>query len=87
MSVLLITYDLNKPDKDYSGLYKKLKSYNYTMLCESSYAIETNDTPDVVYENLRTCFDINDHLFILTIKSPWKGWGLEKVKKWLLQRL
>tara|TARA_R110001583_G_scaffold87175_2_gene227800 strand:+ start:4033 stop:4197 length:165 start_codon:yes stop_codon:yes gene_type:complete len=53
MSVLLITYDLNKETRrpDMVGAIKKL-SNSWAKLSESSYAIKTAKSPKSVYEAL-----------------------------------
>jgi hypothetical protein len=57
MAVLLVTYDLKKPGGDYSGLLAKLKSYSWARLSESSYAIQTNDSPQSVFNVLKPFID------------------------------
>ena len=51
MAVLLVTYDLNKPGKDYNDLLKTIKSYAWARLSESSYAIKTDQSPQQVLTN------------------------------------
>jgi hypothetical protein len=41
MSVLLVTYDLNKPGQNYEELKKYIDKFDWARLSESSYAIET----------------------------------------------
>lgn len=87
MSVLLVTYDLKKPGQDYSGFYKVFQSYTGVRLSESSYAIETNETPDRVFNKLTPFMDANDNLYIIGLHKPWMGYGPKQVNQWLEQRL
>lgn len=68
MSVLLIAYDLNKEagsKRDYEGLLKYIKKHNWARLSESSYAIESNQTPTAVYNSIREYQDSNDNLLAI----------------------
>jgi len=87
MAVLLVTYDLNKPGQDYNDFYKIIKSYPYAKLSESSYAINTTDSPQTVVDRLRRYMDANDHLYVINLKRPYAGYGPKNVNDWLEQHL
>lgn len=90
MAVLLVTYDLNKEGKskvDYNEFYKLRNVYAYARLSESSYAFETNETPDQLFAKLRKVIDPNDHIYIITLKRPYIGFGPPAVNDWLEARL
>jgi len=87
MSILLVAYDLLKPGQYYSGFYDVTKSYPLAKLSESSYAIETNNTPSSIRETLKPYMDKNDQVYIITLKAPWNGWGPQDINDWLGQRL
>ena len=52
VSTFLVTYDRNKRSQDYSGFYNVIKKYVYAKLSESSYAIQTQDAPQTVFNKL-----------------------------------
>jgi hypothetical protein len=83
MSVLLITYDLNKPGQDYKDLLDYIKRFPWAKLSESSYAIETNMTPIQVYNAIKGMVDTNDNVYIVTLTVPWYGQGRPEVNQWL----
>lgn len=87
MSVLLITYDLRKPGQDYKGFYQVIKNYAWARLSESSYAIETDKSPETIYNELRHHMDDNDNLMVITLTSPWYGYNGKDVIDWLQKRL
>lgn len=90
MSILLVTYDLNKEKSkkdDYVGFYKIIKSYAYAMLSESSYAIETFETPSSIFAKLKPYIDSNDNVLVLTLTSPYFGQHSKEVVEWLKTRL
>ena len=87
MSVFLVTYDLNKPGQNYDELLKKIKSYSWARLSESSYAICTNSSLQQVYSDVRSCLDKSDHIYMITLKKPYTGFGPQKVNEWLSESL
>jgi len=90
MSVLLMTYDLNAERHkkgDYNGLYKVRDSYDFMKLSESSYALNTNEQPAVVYERVRQYLDGNDSLYIIQLHKPVAGQGNDATNNWLVTNL
>lgn len=87
MSVLLITYDLNKPGQDYADLYKQMKQFAWAKLSESSYAVETDLSPKQMYDLLAPYLDSTDTLFVITLNRPYYGQGSKEVIAWLEPRL
>jgi len=88
MSVLLVTYDLNR-EANRPNITKKIRETgtSWAMLSESSYAIETSRTPDDVYSALKPLIDSNDNIYIITLKKPWTGFGTKEVNDWLANKL
>lgn len=87
MAVLLVTYDLKKPGQDYSDLLKKIKSHSWARLSESSYAIKTEKSPEDIYNELKPYLDANDHIYIISLKKPYSGFGPKDVNEWLASNL
>ena len=90
MAVLLVTYDLNKEGNsrsDYTEILKQIKRTAWAHLSDSSYAIETSETPQQVFKRLEPHLDPNDYLMVITLNRPWWGQHSREVLDWLLQRL
>jgi hypothetical protein len=90
MSVLLVTYDLNKEGKskvDYDKFYKLRDTYDNVKLSESSYAFNTTETPTTVYNKLKPIIDPNDHIYVINLKRPYIGFGPQKTNDWLEKNL
>jgi len=87
MSVLLVTYDLKKPGQDYTDFLKVIRSYDYARLSESSYALNTTQSPSDVYNKLRPYMDANDHIYVINLKRPYSGYGPKEVNDWLEKNL
>ena len=83
MASLLVTYDLNKETKR-PDILKDIKSFgNGAKLSESSYAVETNLTPQAVYNALAKHLDSNDNCYVIHLRSPFYGQGPKEVNDWL----
>lgn len=86
----LVSYDLNKPGKDYSGVQeaiKKSSTGNWCKPLESVYIIESNLTVKDIYENIRSHLDVSDRILIIEITSN-SYWYLDsKVSEYLEKML
>jgi len=87
MAIRLITYDLRKPGQDYKDFLKTVKEYSWARLSESSYAVDTSETPKTIYEKLRPYMDENDYLMVMTLTTPYMGYNLQTVIDWLTKHL
>ena len=92
MSILLVTYDLNRNSEkfdgqNYAGVLKIIREYSNTRLSESSYAIDTTETPTSIYNKVKPALDKNDNLYVITLSKPDTGFGKKEVNNWLEQHL
>jgi hypothetical protein len=90
MAVLLVTYDLNKEGKskvDYNKFYALRDKYDHVKLSESSYAFNTTETPNALYNKLKPLLDENDYIYIITLSRPKMGYHLKSVIAWLEKNL
>jgi len=87
--VLLVTYDLNKPYKDYPGLYKAIEaiSSDYLHQLTSVWLLDTNFSPKLVFGKLRPWIDDNDELFVVRITSDYFGHLSQSAINWLKNRI
>jgi len=87
MSILLVSYDLKKPDKDYSGLYQALKKASeWWHYLESCWLLKTNLTPQEWFERLQPHIDENDFILIIEIKRNYYGLLPKKAWDWISQK-
>jgi len=88
MSAHIITYDLSHPGRNYDELYARIKSYPaWARVSESSWAVATDQSPEVVRDHLTPALDRNDNLFVGTLgSSAWVGLSKE-ISDWLKENL
>jgi hypothetical protein len=84
--IYVVAYDLNK-ETTRPKITEERDKTPWAKLSESSYAIETNETPEQVYNRFKKHLDNNDNLYVITLKKPWYGFGPKDVVDWLDKRL
>jgi CRISPR/Cas system-associated endoribonuclease Cas2 len=84
--IYVVAYDLNKETARPKITEERDKTL-WAKLSESSYAIETNETPEQVYNRFKKHLDNNDNLYVISLKKPWYGFGPKEVVDWLDKRL
>jgi hypothetical protein len=86
MATLLVGYDLNKPDKDYEPLIKKLKAFDsWWHHLDSTWLIKVDKTPTAVRDELKEAIDENDELLVIDVSNDARAWAGFNAKgsKWL----
>lgn len=85
MTTYIVAYDLHQPGQKYDCLREKLEAYGtYWHMQGSVWIIATAQSAAQVRDNLSTCLDSNDKLFVaaLTGEAAWKGYT-DDGNKWL----
>lgn len=83
--ILLVTYDLNVPSKNYEELYKVLKTASsWWHYLDSTWLLYTNDTVSSWCDKIRKVTDENDVFLVVDItKQPRSGWLTKKAWTWI----
>ena len=84
--LLLVSYDLKVPGRDYTKLYETLKSANsWWHYLESTWILYTTQTSVNDWnDKIRTAMDTNDSLFVVDITGKNRnGWLKQKAWDWL----
>ena len=86
--ILLISYDLSKPKRDYSSLYKEIKKAGtWWHHLDSTWIIKTNYNPETWQDRLHRHMDDDDSLLIIEVRNNYQGWLPEKAWQWLERNL
>lgn len=81
----LVTYDLNKPEQNYSGLFEFLKSNkNWWHHLDSTWLIKSDEEIEIFKNKVKAQIDDNDSLLIINVTDDkYKGWLTKKAWDWL----
>lgn len=82
MAVYIVTYDLNL-EASRPNILGSIKERSWAKLSESSYAIETDETSEEVFIDLRRHLDGDDNIYIIPLRKPYSGFGPNAVNEWL----
>jgi hypothetical protein len=88
MPAYLITYDLQKPGKNYDALYDKIKSYGtWARVTESNWVVVSDKSAIAIRDDLLTVMDVNDRLLVVRsgVESGWNNPRCDS--EWLLKHL
>lgn len=84
--IILVSYDLRKPGRDYSGLYAILKnqiSADRIKPLESVWLFKTSKSPSEVSKIIRSEIDENDGLLVIEVTRNYDGWLNNQYWDWL----
>ena len=69
MALYLVSYDLNKPEKDYPKLIDHLEAIGAHRVLYSEWFVRSSSTRDEVYNNVKRYIDNNDSLLVCVVES------------------
>lgn len=73
-----VTYDLNKPEQQYSDLIDALESYSaWWHNLTSFWLIATNDSHSDIRDDLKQHIDPNDELLVLKLSGAAAGYNID----------
>jgi hypothetical protein len=90
VNTILVSYDLNGPEKDYDKLLTKLKGYGTRWHhLDSFWLIKTDSTAEQVRDLLKPLIDENDELLVIDVTGRAAAWtGItDRGSKWLRENL
>lgn len=90
MAVVLISYDLCKPGRNYNDLYDAIKKLSgfWAHPVESVWLVETNISTSEVRDALKKRMDSNDKLFVVQLALAWATYNVDvAVTNWLTTHL
>jgi hypothetical protein len=84
MAIMLVSYDLNKAGKNYSGLIAAIQGYTHCKALKSAWLIETALSPDQIRDALLKQIDGDDALLVIRFRSAdWASYLSKAVNDWL----
>lgn len=83
MSILLVTYDLDQPNRNYDGLIKAIKRRTWCHALDSVWFLDTPDSPQDVRDELMKKLDEGDQLYVFRLRKHWAAKKGDAATKWL----
>jgi hypothetical protein len=88
MAVYLISYDLNKKDKNYDGVFQAIKDSSvagttWWHYLDSTWIIKSNISVQQVYDKIKPETDDNDNFIIIEVINNKQGWLPQKAWDYL----
>jgi hypothetical protein len=71
MSIILVTYDLKQPGRNYTPVHNYLRQFTHCKGMESVYLLDTTVAVSTIRDSLRTVVDTNDIIFVVRITGEW----------------
>lgn len=72
MAVVLVTYDLKQPGRDYAPVHAYLKTFpDWCKGLESVWLLETTTSTSIIRDKLKALVDSNDKVFVVRLQQDW----------------
>jgi hypothetical protein len=71
MAIILVTYDLKQPGRNYQPVYDYLKKYTYCKGMESVWLLDTTNPTETIRNHLQLIVDRNDVVFVTRLQRDW----------------
>jgi len=82
--ILVVTYDLHEPDRDYPAIEKLLKSARSWAHPQGSvWFVDTDRPPSWWRDHLKQRGDDNDDYFVCRLRQNWATLTGDAVNEWL----
>ena len=75
MAVILVTYDLKQPGRDYGPVHEYLRRFTHCKEMESVWLLDTITTVGTIRDDLRQRIDSNDTVFVSRLTGDWASWN------------
>ena len=75
MAILLVSYELKKPGRDYQALFDYLEQFNRCHELQSGWLIEAYEAVTQVREDLRSLVDANDVILVNRLNQEWSSYN------------
>jgi hypothetical protein len=89
--VVMVAYDLKKPGQNYTGLIEELKKKPWWHALESTWLLDTSETPAQVWARIKKYIDTNDSVLVIEMKKGTAAGADGRLPKeaweWILARL
>lgn len=71
MAIVLVTYDLRQPGRNYQPVHDYLRQFTHCKQMESVWLLDTPVAPATIRDQLRARVDANDRVFVTRMQGEW----------------
>jgi hypothetical protein len=71
MAIILVTYDLKSPHRNYQPVHDYLKRFTYCKGMESVWLLDTTTPVGTIRDSLQAVVDSNDVVFVTRLMREW----------------
>lgn len=71
MAIILVTYDLKKPGRNYQPVFEYLKRFTHCKSLESVWLLDTTVALTSIRDSLKRITDDNDVIFVVRLVREW----------------
>lgn len=71
MAVILVTYDLKQPGRNYQPVYDYLKTHTWCKGIESVWLLDTTKSVSTIRDEIGRIVDSNDIIFVVRLMREW----------------
>ncbi len=89
MTIMLVTYDLQQPGRNYAPVHEYLKKFTYCKHLESVWLLDTQLDAAAIRDALTLLVDANDKLFVVALTKYWASlnfgcgdWLKDSARRW-----
>lgn len=75
MAIVLVSYDLKKPGRNYEPVHEYLKRFTWCKGLESVWLLDTTTPTATIRDNLRALADENDAIFVTRLARDWAAFN------------
>ncbi len=75
MAIVLVTYDLKQPGRNYSAVHEYLRSFTHCKGMESVWLLDTTTPTETIRERTRSAADSNDIVYVARLQHEWSSWN------------
>ncbi|TMV94200.1 hypothetical protein FGG78_03960 [Thioclava sp. BHET1] len=75
MAIVLVTYDLKQPGRNYQPVYDYLKGFTYCKDLESVWLLDTQQSTSQIRDALKQRIDANDKVFVTKLARDWASFN------------
>lgn len=75
MAILLVTYDLKQPGRNYTPVHTYLKQFLHCKQLESVWLLDTTTLPTTIRDDLMKIVDGSDVVLVTPITQGWRSYN------------